>query len=82
MPSVVGVVNIASVATSAIVHFGDAIQLSPSSTSKTYAGAGSFLTGALANSNSAVSATNTSDPDIVDSKSVTNQAGPTAGGVG
>lgn len=67
MPSVVGFVKIISVGSSAIVHFGDAVQLSPSSTSKTFAGSGSFLTGSLTNSNNAVNATNTLDPDLQDS---------------
>ena len=67
MPAIVGFVKIISVATSSIVHFGDCVQSSPASTSKTYAGAGSFLTGSLANSNNAVSATNTNDPDVMDS---------------
>lgn len=67
MPAIVGFVKIVSVGSSSIVQFGDAVQLSPSSTSKTYAGSGSFLTGGLTNSNNAVSATNTSDPDVFDS---------------
>ncbi|WP_028610409.1 spore germination protein [Paenibacillus harenae] len=66
MPAVVGFVKIVSVGSSSIVQFGDAVQLSPSSNSKTYAGSGSFLTGSLANSNTAVSATNTLDPDLQD----------------
>ncbi|WP_028559980.1 spore germination protein [Paenibacillus pinihumi] len=67
MPAIVGFVNVVSVGSSAIVQFGDAVQLSPSSNSKTYAGSGSFLTGSLANANNAVSATNTLDPDVQDS---------------
>ncbi|MNF05934.1 putative spore germination protein GerPF [compost metagenome] len=67
MPAVVGFVKIISVGSSSIVQFGDALQVSPSSTSKTYAGSGSFLTGSLTNSNNAVSATNSIDPDVQDS---------------
>ncbi|GGG56577.1 MULTISPECIES: spore germination protein [Paenibacillus] len=67
MPSIVGFVKIVSTGSSSIVQFGDSVQLSPSSTSKTYAGSGSFLTGSLANANNAVSATNTLDPDVQDS---------------
>ncbi|NIK67571.1 MULTISPECIES: spore germination protein [unclassified Paenibacillus] len=66
MPSIVGFVKVVSVGSSAVVHFGDAVQVSPSSQTKTYAGSGSFLTGSLANSNNAVSATNTLDPDVQD----------------
>ncbi|WP_336771746.1 spore germination protein [Paenibacillus sp. MMO-58] len=67
MPSIVGFVKLVSVGSSAVVQFGDAVQVSPSSQTKTYAGSGSFLTGSLANSNNAVSATNTLDPDVQDS---------------
>lgn len=66
MPAVVGFVKIVSVGSSSIVQFGDAVQVSPNSSSKTYAGSGSFLTGSLTNSNNAVSATNTLDPDVQD----------------
>ncbi|WP_336775238.1 spore germination protein [Paenibacillus sp. MMO-58] len=69
MPSIVGFIKIVSVGSSAIVQFGDSVQLSPSSQTKTYAGSGSFLTGSLANANNAVSSTNTLDPDIEDSNS-------------
>ena len=67
MPAIVGFVKVISVGSSSIVQFGDSVQLSPSSSSKTYAGSGSFLTGSLTNSNNAVSATNTNDPDVQDS---------------
>lgn len=73
MPAVVGFVKFVSVGSSSIVQFGDSVQLSPSSISKTYAGSGSFLTGSLANSNNAVSATNTLDPDVQDAS--TNEIG-------
>lgn len=67
MPSIVGNVKIVSVGSGAIVQFGDAIFLSPTSTSKTFAGAGSFNTGDLPMTNNAISNTNTNDPDVVDS---------------
>ncbi|MBP3961171.1 MULTISPECIES: spore germination protein [Paenibacillus] len=66
MPAIVGFVKVISVGSSAVVQFGDSVQISPSSSSKTYAGSGSFLTGGLTNSNNAVSSTNTSDPDVQD----------------
>ncbi|HIW33808.1 MAG TPA: spore germination protein [Candidatus Paenibacillus intestinavium] len=69
MPSIVGFVNVVSNGSSGIVQFGDAVQVSPSSSSKTYAGAGSFLTGSLANSNTGLSATNSLDNDLVDNVS-------------
>lgn len=66
MPAVVGFVKIISIGSGSIVQFGDALEVSPASSSKTYAGSGSFLTGSLTNSNNAVSATNTLDPDVQD----------------
>ncbi len=67
MPCIIGNVKILSVGGSGVVQFGDTIQISPSSTSKTYAGSGSFITGDLSRSNNAVSATITNDPDVQDS---------------
>lgn len=78
MPSIVGAVKILSVATGAVIQFGDALQIRPASTSKTYAGAGSFLTGDLSRTNNAISSTNTNDPDAQDSSP--NQAAGGAGG--
>lgn len=71
MPAIVGNVKIVNVGPSSIVQFGDAIQLSPNSTSKTFAGAGSFNTGDLAHTNNAVSSTNTNDRDVKDSTQTT-----------
>lgn len=67
MPSIVGNVKIVSVGSSAIVHFGDALVLAPRSTTKTFAGSGSFITGDLPVSNSGVSNTLVNDPDGIDS---------------
>jgi len=78
MPSIVGAVKILSVQSSSVVQFGDALQIRPTSSSKTYAGAGSFLTGDLSRTNNAISSTNTNDPDVQDSSN--NQAGGGAGG--
>lgn len=66
MPSIVGAVKVISVGSGAVVQFGDALLISPSSTTKSYAGAGSFVTGDLPNTNNAVSGTLTSDPDVND----------------
>jgi len=82
MTSAVGAVNIASVQTSAVVQLGDAVLLSPSCSSKSYAGAGSFLTGGVLSSNSLASATATNDPDAVDVKSASDEAGPNTGEMG
>lgn len=74
MPAVVGFVKIVSVGSASIVQFGDTLQVTPSSNTKTYAGSGSFLTGSLTNSNNAVSATNSVDPDLQDNTNVPNGA--------
>jgi spore germination protein PA len=66
MPAIVGNVKILSVGPSSIVHFGDSIILSPSSSSKTFAGAGSFNTGDFPRVFNAASATNTNDSDLVE----------------
>ncbi|WCF11201.1 spore germination protein [Paenibacillus thiaminolyticus] len=67
MPSIVGNIKVVSVTSGGIVHIGDAIQVSPESTAKSYGGSGSFNTGDFMNANSAASATNTIDPDVADS---------------
>jgi hypothetical protein len=67
MPSIVGAVKIISVGSSGVVHFGDSVQISPQSSTKTYAGAGSFLTGDFPRSINAISKTNVNDPDAQDS---------------
>lgn len=66
MPAIVGNIKIVSVGASSIVHLGDAILLSPKSSSKTFAGAGSFNTGDFPNTNNGLSLTNTLDNDVVD----------------
>jgi len=67
MPCIIGNVKILNIGSGGTVQFGDSIQVSPRSTSKTYAGSGSFLTGDLSTSNNAISATATNDPDVQDS---------------
>ena len=67
MPSIVGNIKILSVGGGSIILIGDSVVLSPASSSKTFAGAGSFNTGDLPSINNAVSSTNTNDPDVADS---------------
>jgi hypothetical protein len=67
MPSIVGNIKIVSVSASAIVIIGDSIALAPISTSKSFAGSGSFNNGDLANYNNLASSTNTNDQDLFDS---------------
>ncbi|CAG7604986.1 putative spore germination protein GerPA [Paenibacillus solanacearum] len=70
MPAVVGAIKILSVGPSSIVHIGDSIQLAPTSTTKTFAGAGSFNTGDYVRTYSVVSNTNTIDNDVNDANNV------------
>ena len=75
MPSIVGSFKVVSVGPSSIIHIGDSVFLSPTSSSKTFAGAGSFNTGDLPVTNNAISATNTNDPDVSDSNAAKVGAG-------
>jgi hypothetical protein len=70
MPSYVGNIKVNSVGSSGVVNIGDAMFISPTSSSKTFAGAGSFNTGDFGQTNNSISATNTSDPDIIDQNTV------------
>jgi spore germination protein PA/spore germination protein PF len=67
MPAFVGNIKIVSVGSGAVVQFGDAVIVSPSSASKTFAGSGSFVTGDVPVTNNGVNATNTLDPSLIDS---------------
>ena len=66
MPAMVGAVKVITVSSSSVFNIGDVYTIMPRSTSKTYAGGGSFNTGNgitnhLKNSNTIVK-----DPDVVD----------------
>ncbi|OCA84318.1 hypothetical protein A8F94_16540 [Bacillus sp. FJAT-27225] len=65
MPALVGPVVIHNVSGGS-VHFGDALNISPKSTGKTFAGAGSSNTGVLIGTGSAVSGTNVLDTKLLD----------------
>ena len=45
MPAIVGAIQIINIGSSGVFHVGDVYKISPISTAKTYAGAGSFNTG-------------------------------------
>lgn len=66
MPAIVGIVQVINVGSSGVVHIGDVFKISPYSTSKTFAGAGSFNTGESISLYNAYSTTNTNDSDAVD----------------
>ena len=67
MPSIIcGPIKINSVGSAAQVNFGDALNISPKSNSKSYAGSGAFPTGDLQYHVDFVSNTNTFDADAND----------------
>lgn len=66
MPAIVGNVKILSVGPSSVVHFGDSILIAPTSSSKTFAGSGSFNTGDFPRVYNATNATNVDDKDVVE----------------
>jgi len=66
MPAVVGAIKVNSISTSGIFHVGDAFVLNPRSTTKTFAGAGSFNTGDGLTVRSDYSVTTTKDSDLLD----------------
>jgi spore germination protein PA len=68
MPAIVGNVKILNVGPSSIVQFGDSIILSPTSSTKTFAGAGSFNTGDFPRVYNASSSTITNDSDLVENE--------------
>ncbi|GIO06501.1 spore germination protein [Brevibacillus reuszeri] len=70
MPSVIGAVNINS--NSGTVNFGDTLNISPKSATKTFSGSGGGNTGNLVNTINGVSSTNTLDPSVVDQPLVGN----------
>ncbi|GIN37940.1 MULTISPECIES: spore germination protein [Heyndrickxia] len=66
MPGFVGAVQIMNIGSSGVFHIGDVFQLTPISTAKTFAGAGSFNTGETLTIRNHQSATNTFDNDGID----------------
>ncbi|MFK2825531.1 spore germination protein [Bacillus sp. B190/17] len=67
MPAIVGAVKVISIGNSSIFNIGDVYTISPSSTAKTFAGAGSFNTGDGMRVRNEYSSTNTYDTDGADS---------------
>ncbi len=45
MPAIVGIAQVVNVGSSGVFHIGDVFNISPRSSAKTFAGAGSFVTG-------------------------------------
>lgn len=70
MPSIVGGVNINS--NEGIINFGDTLNISPKTTSKSIAGQGGSNVGNVVNTLNGASVNNTVDPDVVDSSTASN----------
>ncbi len=66
MPAIVGAVKINAMGSSAVFNIGDVYTISPDSTVKTFAGAGSFNTGDYITVRNEHSTTNTYDKDFAD----------------
>ncbi|MGE7270973.1 spore germination protein [Brevibacillus panacihumi] len=64
MPSIIGAVNINS--NEGTVNFGDTLNISPKSATKSYSGSGGSNTGNIVNTVNGASATNTLDTSAVD----------------
>jgi spore germination protein PA len=72
MPAFVGAISVNSVSNSAVFHIGDVYAISPVSTAKTFAGAGSFNTGDGLRVYNQQSSTNVQDQDVADQNNVAN----------
>ncbi|WAA13040.1 spore germination protein [Fervidibacillus halotolerans] len=72
MPAIVGIVQVNSIGSSGVFHIGDVYQIAPTSTAKTYSGAGSFNTGERLYVYNNRSKTNTYDKDVKDQGNVLN----------
>ncbi len=66
MPAIVGAVQVISVGSSGVFNIGDVFYMQPISTAKTFAGAGSFITGDGISVYNENSYTNTIDDDLMD----------------
>jgi len=65
MPAIIGSIQIWNV-TGGAINFGDSLNVSPKSNSKTNQGSGSGNSGAIVITNNGLSATHSKDPDVVD----------------
>ncbi|HHY72538.1 MAG TPA: spore germination protein [Bacillus bacterium] len=72
MPAIVGAVNVVSLAASSVMNIGDVFTIAPKSTAKTFAGAGSFITGDTNTVTNYYSNTNTYESDTVDQPMLLN----------
>ncbi|OIU72550.1 spore germination protein [Rossellomorea aquimaris] len=66
MPAIVGIAQVVSVGSSGVFHIGDVFTINPISTAKTFAGAGSFITGRGISVYNESSLTYTVDDEVMD----------------
>ncbi len=66
MPSIIGNIKINTVGSGGVANFGDTLYVSPKSTTKTFAGAGSFRTGDFQFSKQGLNNQANIDTDVVD----------------
>ncbi|KSU62184.1 spore gernimation protein GerPA [[Bacillus] enclensis] len=66
MPAIVGIAQVVSVGSSGVFHIGDVFTINPISTAKTFAGAGSFVTGRGISVYNESSLTYTVDDEVMD----------------
>ncbi len=66
MPAIVGTLKVINISGGGCLTIGDVGLISPKTTAKTYAGAGSFNTGDYPQTYNVVSSTNVNDNDLID----------------
>ncbi|MFV8829187.1 spore germination protein [Alkalihalobacterium sp. APHAB7] len=66
MPAIVGAIKVNSISSSGVFHIGDVFNISPRSQAKTFAGAGSFMTGDGIQVRNDYNTTQVYDADLVD----------------
>ncbi|MGE6260240.1 spore germination protein [Heyndrickxia sporothermodurans] len=66
MPAIVGPLQIVSIGTNGVTHFGDTAVISPKGSFKYFTGSGTINTGALFMVNNAFSITATFDANLID----------------
>ncbi|MGO4886736.1 spore germination protein [Anaerobacillus sp. MEB173] len=66
MPAIVGAIKVISIGASSVFNVGDVLNISPNSTAKTFAGAGSFNTGDCLQIRNDRNVTNGYDQDVFD----------------
>lgn len=65
MPAIIGPVQILNVS-GGVVQFGDALYISPKSSTKSFTGQGALSTGGFVITNNGLSATNVLDTNLID----------------